>query len=135
MENQENQINIHSNTSINQLENMFSPIKEYNILETPQIKNEGKFQILPSPFINSITPVNKMDFTNILNQNNNGETPNVISNSRPFSPFVSSTTNKISNMKYMNFVSKNLMNDFSPFKPHILYSTSNNNSINNNDKE
>ena len=42
MENQENQINIQSNTSINQLENMFSPIKEYNVLGTPQIKNEGK---------------------------------------------------------------------------------------------
>ena len=135
MENQENQINIQSNTSINQLENMFSPIKEYNVLRTPQIKNEGKFQILPSPFVNSITPVNKMDFSNILNHNNNGETPNLISNSRPFSPFVSSTTNKVSNMKLMNFVPKNLMNDFSPFKPQILYSTPNNNSNNINDKE
>ena len=85
----ENQINIQSNSNMNQLENMFSPIKDYNLLETPQIKSEGKFQIIPSPFINQITPGNKMDFSNIINQQNNGDTPNLISNSRAFSPFFS----------------------------------------------
>ena len=101
----ENQINIQSNSNMNQLENMFSPIKDYNLLETPQIKSEGKFQIIPSPFINQITPGNKMDFSNIINQQNNGDT--------------------------VNLVSKNLMNEFplSSFKPCVLYPTPNNNKI------
>ena len=131
MDIQENQNNIQLNTNINNVDNIFSPIKELNTLETPQIKNENKFQILPSPFIKQISPTNKMDFTNILSQNNNEDTPNLINKSLPFSPLISSYTNKIYNTKYENFVSKNLMNEFSPFKPQILYSTPNNNSINN----
>ena len=127
----ENQINIQSNSNMNQLENMFSPIKDYNLLETPQIKSEGKFQIIPSPFINQITPGNKMDFSNIINQQNNGDTPNLISNSRVFSPFFSGTNSKFSDMRFVNLVSKNLMNEFplSSFKPCVLYPTPNNNKI------
>ena len=135
MDFQESQNNIQLNGNINNLDNIFSPMKDNNSLETPQIKSENKFQILPSPFIKQISPTNKMDFTNILLQNNIEDTPNLINKSLPFSPFISSSTNKISNVKYMNFVSKNLMNEFSPFKPQILYSTPNNNSNNINDKE
>jgi hypothetical protein len=132
MDIQENQNNVQLNGNINNLDNIFSPMKDNNSLETPQIKSENKFQILPSPFIKQISPTNKMDFTNILLQNNIEDTPNLINKSLPFSPFISSSTNKISNVKYMNFVSKNLMNEFSsPFKTPILYPTPNNNSINN----
>ena len=45
-----------------------------------------------------------MDFTNILSQNNNEDTPNLINKSLPFSPLISSYTNKIYNTKYENFV-------------------------------
>ena len=131
MDIQESQNNIQLNGNINNLDNIFSPMKDNNSLETPQIKSENKFQILPSPFIKQISPTNKMDFTNILLQNNIEDTPNLINKSLPFSPFISSSTNKISNVKYMNFVSKNLMNEFSPFKQQILYSTPNNSFVNN----
>ncbi len=132
MDIQESQNNIQLNGNINNLDNIFSPMKDYNNLETPQIKNENKFQILPSPYIKQISPSNKMDFINILLPNNNEDTPSLIKKLLPFSPIVSSSTNKISNMKYTNFVSKNLMNEFSsPFKTPILYPTPNNNSINN----
>jgi hypothetical protein len=131
MDNQEN--NSQSTTNINNLENIFSPIKEYNSLETPQIKSEGKFQILPSPLENSITPVNKIDYK-ILNQNNIIDTPNLISNSKPFS-FISNSSNKINNMKLMNFVPKNLMYEFSPYKQNIPFNSPNKKNNNNYEKE
>ncbi len=70
MDIQESQNNIQLNGNINNLDNIFSPMKDNNSLETPQIKSENKFQILPSPFIKQISPTNKMDFTNILLHNN-----------------------------------------------------------------
>ena len=131
MDNQEN--NSQSTTNINNLENIFSPIKEYNSLETPQMKSEGKFQILPSPLENSITPVNKIDYK-ILNQNNIIDTPNLISNSKAFS-FISNSSNKINNMKLMNFVPKNLMYEFSPYKQNIPFNSPNKKIINKYEKE
>ena len=74
--------------------NLFSPIKDYNPFDTPHIKTDIKLQMMSSPFVNNW-------FIN--------ETPN----SRVFSPFVSTSQNKISYTNF-NLVQKNLLAEFSP---------------------
>lgn len=95
---------------------IFSPIKDYNPFDTPQLKTEIKLTSLNSPFVPNITPA-KIDW--FMQNNNNNETP--INASRIFSPFISANQNKVS---YQNFhlVQKNLLTEFSP---QILFSSPN----------
>ena len=135
MENNENQFTLLSSNQ-NNFNNISTPNKEFTI-GTPQIKNE-LFKLIPiSPFINKNNSPQEKGYSYNLKNNS----PFIINSSfGPFSPInninnstnnnnnfleTSSNFNKLDSSLNYKIIQKNLMEDFSPYKPKILF---NNNS-------
>jgi len=139
MENNENQFTLKSPIQ-NNINNISTPNKEFT-MGTPKIKNE-LFKLIPiSPFVNKNNSPQEKSYSYINGMNLKNNSPFILNSSfGPFSPMnnnnnnnnnfleTSNNFNKLdSNLNY-KIVQKNLMDEFSPYKPKILF---NNNSYKN----
>ena len=139
MENNDSQFTLKSPIQSN-FNNISTPNKEF-AMGTPQIKNE-LFKLIPiSPFVNKNNSPQEKSYSYINGMNLKNNSPFIINSSfGPFSPMninnnnnnnfleTSNNFNKLdSNLNY-KIVQKNLMDEFSPYKPKILF---NNNSYKN----